>query len=228
MSRDAPGVNVSSATVRSDMAALERDGIPGPAPHERRPDPDRQGLPVLRGPSHRSPGSLGSGQRQQVRQFFDRVHGEMEEMLERTSDPPRRPHRLRGDGGQARRTSRRPCARFSWSGWAPRLALLVVVLSDGAVEKRSIEFDVDVDDDLLSDADPAGRPLAGLARAHPGHGDRRKEHRRSCHRRRGGRRGGEGPALEMGQVRRGRPRSSWAGLRTWRRRSTPSTPCARC
>jgi heat-inducible transcriptional repressor len=37
-------------------------------------------------------------------------------------------------------------------GLAPRLVLLVVVLSDGAVEKRSIELDADVSDDVLSQA----------------------------------------------------------------------------
>ena len=44
-------IEVSPATVRADMAALERDGLPDPSPHERGPHPDRQGLPLLRRPS---------------------------------------------------------------------------------------------------------------------------------------------------------------------------------
>ena len=36
-------------------------------------------------------------------------------------------------------------------GLAPRVALLVVVLSDGAVEKRTIELESEVSDEVLGD-----------------------------------------------------------------------------
>ena len=45
---------VSSATVRSRDGRPRARGLPGPAPHQRRPDPDRQGLPLLRRPAGRA------------------------------------------------------------------------------------------------------------------------------------------------------------------------------
>ena len=58
-------------------------------------------------------------------------------------------------------------------GLGHRLALLVVVLADGAVQKQSVEFAEDVDDARLSDA--AARLAAhslGVP-AHPGRAPRR-------------------------------------------------------
>ena len=49
-------------------------------------------------------------------------------------------------------------------GLGPRHALLVVVLADGAVEKRSIELDEDVDDDVLA---AAGALLHAAAQGQP-------------------------------------------------------------
>ncbi len=43
------GLGVSSATIRNTMSELEEQGVPVPPPHLRRPDPDRPGLPVVRG-----------------------------------------------------------------------------------------------------------------------------------------------------------------------------------
>ena len=44
----APGVDVSSATVRNEMAVARDRGLPRPAPHQRRSHPHREGLPLLR------------------------------------------------------------------------------------------------------------------------------------------------------------------------------------
>src|SRR5580700_5491055 len=81
---NAPGVQVSSATVRSEMVALEREG------YLAQPHTSAGRIPTDKGyrffVDHLTePGVLGTAQRQQVRQFFDQVHGEMEEMLERAS-----------------------------------------------------------------------------------------------------------------------------------------------
>ena len=81
---DAAGVSVSSATVRSDMAALERDG------YLAQPHTSAGRIPTDKGyrffVDHLArPGSLDPGGRHQVRQFFDHAHGEIELMLERTS-----------------------------------------------------------------------------------------------------------------------------------------------
>ena len=52
-------LGVSPATVRNDMAALEEEGLHHPAAHQRRPDPDRQGLPAVRRPARRGQAAVG-------------------------------------------------------------------------------------------------------------------------------------------------------------------------
>ena len=160
---DAPGVSVSSATVRSDMVALEREGFLA------QPHTSAGRIPTDKGyrffVDHLAgPGSLDPVGRQQVRQFFDHAHGEIELMLERTSG-------LLADltdcTAMVVGPSHESAAIRSVQlvGLGSRLALLVVVLADGAVQKQSIEFDVDVDDALLADAatrlaaHSLGRPL---------------------------------------------------------------------
>ena len=144
---DAPGVSVSSATVRSDMAALERDGFLA------QPHTSAGRIPTDKGyrffVDHLAgPGSLDPVGRQQVRQFFDQAHGEIESMLERTSG-------LLADltdcTAMVVGPSHESAAIRSVQlvGLGSRLALLVVVLADGAVQKQSIEFDGDVDEARL-------------------------------------------------------------------------------
>ncbi len=41
-------LGISSATIRNEMAALTRAGLPAPAAHLGRPGADRGGLPLLR------------------------------------------------------------------------------------------------------------------------------------------------------------------------------------
>jgi heat-inducible transcriptional repressor len=144
------GVNVSSATVRNDMAQLEHDGYlvqphtsAGRVPTEKG---YRFFVDHLGGPAR-----LGAADAQQVRAFFSRAHGELEQMLSDTSrllaqltsyaavvvGPPHEDATIRS---------------VQVVGLAPRVALLVVVLSDGAVEKRTLEFDHDVDEVRLSAA----------------------------------------------------------------------------
>ncbi|MGH9046555.1 MAG: heat-inducible transcriptional repressor HrcA, partial [Acidimicrobiales bacterium] len=144
-----PGVEVSSATVRSDMVALEREG------YLVQPHTSAGRIPTDKGyrffVDHLAPaGMLGSPQRQRVRRFFDRVHGEMEEMLERASTllaqlTPYASVVLSPSHGSATVRS------VQLVSLAPSRSLLVVVLSDGSVEKRTIELDADVTDDQLAD-----------------------------------------------------------------------------
>ena len=147
---EAAGVSVSSATVRSDMAALERDGFLA------QPHTSAGRIPTDKGyrffVDHlAAPGSLDPGGRQQVRQFFDHAHGEIEEMLERTS------------GLLANLTD---CAAMvvgpshesatirsvQMVALGHHLALVVVVLADGAVQKQTIELPDDADETVVSDA----------------------------------------------------------------------------
>src|ERR1700756_81637 len=80
----APGVQVSSATVRSEMVALEREG------YLVQPHTSAGRIPTDKGyrffVDHlTTPGVLGPVQRRQVSQFFEQVHGEMEIVLERAT-----------------------------------------------------------------------------------------------------------------------------------------------
>jgi heat-inducible transcriptional repressor len=145
-----PGVEVSSATVRSEMAALERDG------YLVQPHTSAGRIPTDKGyrffVDHLArPGRLGPEQRQQVRQFFTRVHGEVEDLLGRTSG-------LLADltdyaavvvgPGHATATVR----SAQLVGLAARRALLVVVLDDGGVEKAMVELVGDADEPELAAA----------------------------------------------------------------------------
>jgi len=172
---DAPGVSVSSATVRSDMAALERDG------YLAQPHTSAGRIPTDKGyrffVDHLAgPGSLDPGGRQQVRQFFDHAHGEIELMLERTSG-------LLADLTDCTAMVVGPShdsaviRSVQLVGLGPHLALLVVVLADGAIQKQSIELSVEVDEACLSDAaarlaaHSLGIPLTQVAPKAAGTGD---------------------------------------------------------
>jgi heat-inducible transcriptional repressor len=173
---DAPGVSVSSATVRSDMAALEREGFLA------QPHTSAGRIPTDKGyrffVDHLArPGSLDPVGRQQVRQFFDHAHGEIELMLERTSG-------LLADLTDCTAMVVGPShdsaaiRSVQLVGLGPRLALLVVVLADGSVQKQSIEFGDDVDEGRLSDAagrlaaHSLGSPMAKVRQKAPPTGDR--------------------------------------------------------
>src|SRR5271165_7045448 len=153
----APGVNVSSATVRSDMATLEREG------YLVQPHTSAGRIPTDKGyrffVDHLGTGSLDPGGRQQVRQFFDHAHGEIEQMLERTSG-------LLADLTDCTAMVVGPSHELAavrsvqLVGLGHRLALVVVVLADGAVRKHSLELPEDADESVLSEA---GRRLAAHA-----------------------------------------------------------------
>jgi heat-inducible transcriptional repressor len=145
-----PGVEVSSATVRSDMAALERDG------YLTQPHTSAGRIPTDKGyrffvDTLGAPGALGPVQRQEVRRFFAHVHGAVEDLLGHTSG-------LLANltdyaavvVGPTHDTATIRSVQLVDLG--PNLALLVVVLSDGAVEKRAIELTGDIDDTVLTAA----------------------------------------------------------------------------
>jgi heat-inducible transcriptional repressor len=144
----APGVQVSSATVRSEMVALERDG------YLVQPHTSAGRIPTDKGyrffVDHLTqPGVLGPTQHKQVCSFFDQVHGEMEDMLERATGLL---SELTSYAAVVVGPSHDSATIRSVQvvGLAPHLALLVVVLSDGAVEKRTIDLEVEINDDVLS------------------------------------------------------------------------------
>jgi len=147
---DTPGVQVSSATVRSEMVALEREG------YLVQPHTSAGRIPTDKGyrfyVDHLTqPGLLGPDQYAQVSNFFSQVHGEMEVMLERATGLLTE---LTSYAAVVVGPSHDSASIRSVQvvGLGPNLALLVVVLSDGAVEKRTMEIGDDVDDDALARA----------------------------------------------------------------------------
>jgi heat-inducible transcriptional repressor len=155
----APGVNVSSATVRNDMAVLEQEG------YLVQPHTSAGRIPTEKGyrffVDRLQATQLEGADAQQVRSFFARAHGELEQMLQDTSKllagltrytavvvgPPHQAATIRS---------------VQVVGLASRVALVVAVLSNGVVEKRTIEFDHDVDETRLAAATvQLGRLLVG-------------------------------------------------------------------
>jgi heat-inducible transcriptional repressor len=144
---------VSSATVRAEMVALEREG------YLVQPHTSAGRIPTDKGyrffVDHLAPpGPLGTVERQRVRRFFDRVHGEMEDMLERASTllsqlTPYAPVVVSPSHDSSTVRS------VQLVSLAPHLVLLVVVLSDGAVEKRTLELSDELDDEALAQASAA-------------------------------------------------------------------------
>jgi heat-inducible transcriptional repressor len=160
-------INVSSATVRSDMAALEAEG------YLAQPHTSAGRIPTEKGyrffvDQLGGPGKLGVTESQQVRSFFSRTHGEMEQMLSDTS-------RLLSSlthyaavvvGPQLEVATIKSVQLVSLS---TRIVLLVVVLSNGSIEKHSLELAADTEDLVINSADlrlsslVVGQTLAGVA-----------------------------------------------------------------
>jgi len=132
------------------MAALERDG------YLVQPHTSAGRIPTDKGyrffVDHLGrPGSLGPHQRQEVRKFFAHVHGEVEDMLGRTSG-------LLADltdyaavvVGPSHESA--TIRSVQLVGLAERLALLVVVLSDGALSKRTVDLPAETAEERLAEA----------------------------------------------------------------------------
>jgi heat-inducible transcriptional repressor len=134
----APGVQVSSATVRNDMATLEQEG------YLRQPHTSAGRVPTEKGyrffVDHLGqPGSLRGPGAQQVRSFFDQAHGELEQMLHDTS-------RLLGDLTRSAGVVIGPAPgeasirSVQLVGISQSTALVVAVLSNGGVEKHALDL----------------------------------------------------------------------------------------
>jgi heat-inducible transcriptional repressor len=157
----APGVSVSSATVRNDMAVLEQEGyLQQPHTSAGRVPTDKGYRFFVDHLSHPTP--LDSSQAQQVRAFFARTHGELEQMLHRTS-------RLLSNlthyaavvvGPQHEAATIRSVQLVALQH---RTALFVVVLSNGVVDKAAVELPEDCGEERVAAAS------AHLSAHLPGH-----------------------------------------------------------
>ena len=156
----APGVQVSSATVRNDMATLEQEG------YLRQPHTSAGRIPTEKGyrffvDNMGQPAPLRGSDAQQVRSFFEKAHGELEAMLHDTS-------RLLGDLTSYAGVVIAPVGQEATIrsvqvvGLSSASALLVAVLSNGTVEKHTL----DLTDGGPQLAEGVGEERIGAATAH--------------------------------------------------------------
>lgn len=146
----APGVDVSSATVRNEMALLETEG------YLVQPHTSAGRIPTEKGYRHfvdtiGSPGALSGEHARQVSSFFRAAHGELESMLEATS---RLLSGVTAWTGVVVRTESTdsPVRSIHLVGLSARQILAVVVLGDASVEKHTIDLDADIADARVSAA----------------------------------------------------------------------------
>lgn len=146
----APGVDVSSATIRNEMAQLEADG------YLLQPHTSAGRVPTEKGyrffVDHlRSPVRLPGASAEQVKAFFQRAHGEMEQMLAATG-------RLLSNLTDLASVVVSPASAeatirsVQLVGLTGSAALAVLVLSDGAVEKHAVELPAGVGNERLGAA----------------------------------------------------------------------------
>ena len=144
-------LTVSSATIRNEMGQLERDG------YLVQPHTSAGRIPTDRGyrffVDALSPGgTLDPAQSQQVRAFFARAHGELERMLSDTSQL------LSGLTDYAavvvapRIEVPLTIRSVQLVGLGARVVMVVVVLSNGAIEKRTLDVDAAVSDAAVAAA----------------------------------------------------------------------------
>ncbi|MEW6154284.1 MAG: heat-inducible transcriptional repressor HrcA [Actinomycetota bacterium] len=156
----ATSLPVSTATVRNELSVLERDGF---LDH---PHTSAGRVPTDKGyrffVDHLTP-ALPSTQRQQVKDFFARAHGEIEKMLDDTT-------RLLSDltnyaavvvAPQREAATVRSVQIVSLGA---HVALVVAVLSDGSVKKAVLDIGSRTGDDRLA---VAGAHLAAHLGGHP-------------------------------------------------------------
>lgn len=173
---NAPGVQVSSATVRNEMAVLEQEG------YLAQPHTSAGRVPTDKGyrfyvDHMTTPGRLEPVAQQRVGQFFDTAHGRLEELLHQTTNLLAQVthHAALVVGPPAQTATVRSAQVVSLS---QRTATVVVVLSNGVVENEVIELPADTSDVRLAavtahlQAHMVGRARDRAGDAVPATGDR--------------------------------------------------------
>ena len=147
---DAPGVGVSSATVRNELAHLEQEGF------VVQPHTSAGRIPTDKGYRYfvdnlTTPGPLDSVRTAQIGDFFTAAHGRIEEMLHQTSDL------LANLTNSASLVLGPTPAEIEVRSvqlvpLSATHATVVVVFSNGAVESSTLELPAGCDDEQLSEA----------------------------------------------------------------------------
>jgi len=167
----APGVRVSSATVRNEMAVLEQEG------YLVQPHTSAGRIPTDKGyrffVDHLgTPGLVDSSTKATIGDFFRSTHGRLEEMLHRTSDLLARMTNYAAVvvGPQAGGMEVRSAQLV---GLSSTMATVVVVFGNGGVESEPIALPEDTSDAQLAAASAHlasqlnGRALSTVAAALP-------------------------------------------------------------
>lgn len=162
----APGVNVSSATVRNEMAVLEQEGF------LHQPHTSAGRVPTDKGYRYFvdhlvPPGRLDGARAKQVREFFDTAHGALEQMLHDTSGLLARltDYAAVVIGPSVDLGTLRSVQLVSLS---PRVVLVVGVMSNGSVHHSTLELDGDVAEERIGAASAhlaaglVGMPVSAL------------------------------------------------------------------
>ncbi len=167
------GMQVSSATIRNEMAVLEQEGyLVQPHTSAGRIPTDKGYRFFVDHLTDRT--SLDTSTTQRVGAFFDVTHGRLEELLHQTSNllATLTHHTALVVGPPPDRATVRSVQIVPVS---PRVAVVVAVLSNGSVENETIEFSGDLSEARASAATAhMQRVLGGLAidnRAMPSSGD---------------------------------------------------------
>jgi heat-inducible transcriptional repressor len=170
-----PELAVSSATVRNEMGLLEREG------YLIQPHTSAGRIPTDKGyrffvDSLTKPGPLQPAQTAQIKDFFARAHGELEQLLQDTgrllTNLTDYAAVVVGPGHSDMAVIR----SVQLVDLAPRAGLLVVVLSSGAVEKFPLDLPAEVSEAQLAAGAAhlstylVGQPLGGRV-VLPGTGD---------------------------------------------------------
>jgi heat-inducible transcriptional repressor len=147
---EAPSINVSSATVRNEMAHLEHEG------YLTQPHTSAGRIPTDKGYRYfvdhlTTPGRLDTATTRRVGEFFSAAHGRLEELLHETSNLLAT---LTNNAGVVvgPRAEAVPVRRVQIVGLSATTATVVVVFANGSVENVPLELTEDDDDLKLSAA----------------------------------------------------------------------------
>ncbi len=134
----APEINVSSATIRNEMAQLEHDG------YLAQPHTSAGRVPTDKGYRYfvdhlTTPGLLDRSSQRQVGEFFAAAHGRLEELLHQTSNLlAAMTHNAGVVVGP--RSEAVPVRRVQFVALARTTATVVVVLANGTVQNCTVEL----------------------------------------------------------------------------------------
>ncbi len=144
-------LGVSPATVRNEMAALERDGFLAHPHTSAGRIPTDKGYRFFVDSIGAPQGVLEPAKKAQVQTFFARAHGQLEEMLHDTSCLL---SSLTHYAAMVVAPNHEDAVVRSVQvvGLGARVALVVAVLSTGAIEKSTLEIDPGVGDENLAAA----------------------------------------------------------------------------